>query len=153
MDGFPIESSLWIFKLRLPFLLLSSVFIDFQLKKKVNFFLQREFVSVNFFLWREFLPVQEISLYEISSSTGYYLQYRKLLPEINAYLHEKRLAVTQNFPQYPGIGNFLLWQEISSCDKKYLHMTRNFFLWQEISSCDKKFLPVTRNFFMLQEIS
>ena len=80
-------------------------------------------------------------------------------------------------------GNVFLWQDISSCDKKFLHLTKNFFqwknffftvtenfvqwrerisfnrkfllffLWQGISSCDRKFIPVTRHFFLWQKIS
>ena len=65
-------------------------------------------------------------------------------------------------------GHFYLWQENSSCHKKFLPMTRHFFLWREISSCNKKFLlwqeisaldleyrllSVTRNFFLGQLIT
>ena len=46
----------------------------------------------------------------------------------------------------------LPWQEISSCNRKFLAITRSFFLWQEVSSCDKKFPPVTNSFFLWQEI-
>ena len=44
--------------------------------------------------------------------------------------------------------------EVSSCDKKFLSVTRNFlilqniFLWQEISYCGKKFRSVARHFFL-----
>ena len=53
----------------------------------------------------------------------------------------------------PVTGNFFLWPEISSCDRKFLPVTRNFFLWQKISSCDRKFLTVKGNVFLWQEIS
>ena len=60
-------------------------------------------------------------------------------------------------------GNFVQWQERSSCNRKFLNVTGNFFLsvsvrgnffhWQNISSYDRKFLYVTGNFFLKQEIS
>ena len=46
------------------------------------------------------------------------------------------------------ITNIFPWQEISSCDRKFLHVTGNFVQWQERSSCNRKFLNVTRNFFL-----
>ena len=49
--------------------------------------------------------------------------------------------------------NSFLWKEVSFCNKKFLLVERNFFLWQEISSCDKKLLPLERDFFLSQEIS
>ena len=51
------------------------------------------------------------------------------------------------------ITNIFLWQEISSCHRKFLPVTGNFFLSQEISSWDRKFLPVAGNFFLWHEIS
>ena len=50
-------------------------------------------------------------------------------------------------------GNFFLWQDISSCNKKCPPATRNFFLWQEISSINYRFLSVTSNFFLRQLIT
>ena len=44
--------------------------------------------------------------------------------------------------------NFIQWQKISSCEKKVFFLLR-----QQISSCDRKFLPETGNFFLWQEIS
>ena len=51
----------------------------------------------------------------------------------------------------PVTRNFFLWQEISSCNKKFLDIIE-IFLWQQISYC-KKFLTVARNFFLWQDIS
>ena len=53
----------------------------------------------------------------------------------------------------PVTRSFFLWQEISSCDKKFLTMAWNFFPCQDISSCNRTFLPLTRNFILWQEIS
>ena len=50
-------------------------------------------------------------------------------------------------------GDFFLWLEISSCDRKFPPVTEHFLLWQEIYSCDRKFIPVTWKFLMRQEIS
>ena len=36
--------------------------------------------------------------------------------------------------------NNFRWEEISSCDRKYLPIKRNFFLWHGITSCDRCFL-------------
>ena len=51
---------------------------------------------------------------------------------------------------FPVTGNLLLWQEITSCDRKCFPVTGNFFavranlfLWQQDLSCVRKFLPVT----------
>ena len=63
--------------------------------------------------------------------------------------------------------SFLLWQEIFSCDRKFVTLTGNCFLWQkmfccdrklfllweQISSCDSKIRPVSGNFFLWQEYS
>ena len=61
----------------------------------------------------------------------------------------------------PLTGNFVLWQEISSCKRKFLSVVGisscglkfcplrgKFFLWKEFSSCDRKCLPVTGYFFL-----
>ena len=53
----------------------------------------------------------------------------------------------------PVTGNFFLWQKILSCDGKYHPATGNFFPWQDITASDRKFLSVTENFFLRQEIS
>ena len=74
---------------------------------------------------------------------------------------------------HPVTGNFVLWQEILSCDRKFVlvkgnfflwleilsftmkikSVTGNFFLWQEISSCDRKFFPMTENFLLWHKVS
>ena len=54
----------------------------------------------------------------------------------------------------PVTGNFLLWQDIASCDRKCFPVTGNFvLLWEQTSSYVRKFLPVTEIFFLWQEIS
>ena len=49
--------------------------------------------------------------------------------------------------------NFFLWQEIFATGRKFLPVTKNLFLWIEISKCSMKFLSVTRSFFLWQEVS
>ena len=88
---------------------------------------------------------------------------RKLLPVIgNIFLWLEILS-----SDIPQTGNFSLWPDILSCNRKFLLVTENFFLWletfackriflffwQEIFSSDRKLLPVTGNFFLRQEIS
>ena len=83
------------------------------------------------------------------------------IPITNIFLWQEISSCDRKF--LPVTGNFVQWQERSSCNRKFLNVTRNFFLsvsvrgnffhWQNISSYDRKFLYVTGNFFMSQEIS
>ena len=95
---------------------------------------------------------------------GIYHNYHHSHPQPIFSFDKKLLSVT---------GNFILWQEISSCKRKFLSvawnlvfcdensfcdrkcllLTEYFFLWQEISSWDWEFRPQTKNFFLWHEVS
>ena len=94
--------------------------------------------SVGFTSW---LSLFKISLFELgrkSSSSPIYLLISQSFDE-----SRKLLPVT---------GNFVLWQELSSCDSKFLPVTGHFFLWQEMSSSERKDFPVTGNFYPWQKM-
>ena len=51
------------------------------------------------------------------------------------------------------IHEFSLWQELSSCDRKFLPVMTSLFLWTQITSCNRNGLFVKGNIFRFQEIS
>ena len=91
---------------------------------------KKNIICENFFPWQEkfscdrkLLPVEMFPVTEYCSCDKKFF-----------FSDREFHSVTENFFLWKEV--FLLWQRISSYNRKFLPETVNFFLWQEISSCE-----------------